>query len=43
MDRWEPGREDDRKSDGLIVCEVMVNRSPNLEEKSGDHNTTHAG
>ena len=43
MERCEPGREDDQESDGLIVSEMMVNRSPNLEEKSGDQNTTHVG
>ena len=43
MERREPGREDDRESDGLIVPEMLVNRSPNLEEKRGDQNTTHVG
>ena len=42
MERREPGREDDRESDGLIVSEIMENRSSSLEEKSGDYNTTHA-
>ena len=43
MERRESGREDDRESDGWIVPDMMVNRFPNLEDKSGDQNTTHAG